>query len=288
MKHLFEYINHNYNDIYENFVVTDHILTEEEINNSFNRAINEGFWSWLGELIKSLFSDSSKETKDYGESVFKYYNDNFGKKLDNYNKQLFKEKNIDKFIEIVDNTYKELIDKKILSEDDALKWVLGVLSTKIRMLNDANQVNDVKKLTEKYNEYSKRNEKITNEFTEEINKTQQELKKEDNDTVSAPSEQISKGITEAFKQHENTIKELCTKCNTTPETLQKVVYEICNYAKETQNITDPNVSFGLILMAIGGYMTKGFNDREKIVSTFMGMIALMLSEKKLKIKNQAL
>ena len=109
-----------------------------------------------------------------------------------------------------------------------------------------------------------------------------------NNDNQAPSKQLAQSVPEAFKQHENTVKELFEKCNTTPETLQKVVYEICSHVKETQNISDPNISYGLILMVIGGYMTKGFNDREKIVSTFMGMIALMLSEKKLKIKNQAL
>lgn len=285
MKHLFEYINRNYSDIYENFVVTDHILTEEEINNSFNRVINEGFWAWLGDLIKSMFTDSSKETKDFGESVFKYYDDNFDKKVADYNKKLFKEKDVDKFIALVDEMYQELIDKKILDEADAIKWAIGNLSIKGRILTDEGKKSDVQKIKDKIDEYSKKNKQAAQEFTDEINKQQEEQKK---DEVQAPSEQLSKSVTEAFKQHENTIKELCTKCNTTPETLQKVVYEICNHVKETQNITDPNVSFGLILMAIGGYMTKGFQNRAKIVSTFMGTISMLLSEKKLKIKNQAL
>ena len=55
MKHLSEYINYNIN--------------EEEIN--------EGFWSWFGDLIKSMFTDTSKETRNFGESIFKYYDDNF-------------------------------------------------------------------------------------------------------------------------------------------------------------------------------------------------------------------
>lgn len=285
MKHLFEYINHNYTDIYENFVITDHVLTDEEINESFNRAINEGFWSWLGDLIKSMFTDSSKETKDFGEAIFKYYDNNFDKKVADYNKKLFKEKNVDKFIDLVDEMYEELIDKKILSEDEAIQWAIGSLSIKGRILEDEGKTSDVEKINNKINKYSEKNKKAAQEFTGEINKQQEEQKK---DEVQAPSEQISKSVSGAFKQHENTIKELCTKCNTTPETLQKVVYEICNYAKETQNITDPNVSFGLILMAIGGYMTKGFQNRAKIVSTFMGTISMLLSEKKLKIKNQAL
>ena len=285
MKHLFEYINRNYTDIYENFVVTDHVLTDEEINESFNRAINEGFWSWLGDLIKSMFTDSSKETKDFGESVFKYYDNNFDKKVADYNKKLFKEKNVDKFIKLVDEMYEELIDKKILSEVEAIQWAIGNLSIKGRILKDEGKTSDVEKINNKINKYSEKNEKAAQEFANEINKQPEEQK---NDEVQAPSEQISKSVSGAFKQHENTIKELCTKCNTTPETLQKVVYEICNYAKETQNITDPNVSFGLILIAIGGYMTKGFQNRAKIVSTFMGTISMLLSEKKLKIKNQAL
>ena len=285
MKHLFEYINRNYTDIYENFVVTDHVLTDEEINESFNRAINEGFWSWLGDLIKSMFTDSSKETKDFGESVFKYYDNNFDKKVADYNKKLFKEKNVDKFIDLVDEMYEELIDKKILSEVEAIQWAIGNLSIKGRILKDEGKTSDVEKINNKINKYSEKNEKAAQEFANEINKQPEEQK---NDEVQAPSEQISKSVSGAFKQHENTIKELCTKCNTTPETLQKVVYEICNYAKETQNITDPNVSFGLILIAIGGYMTKGFQNRAKIVSTFMGTISMLLSEKKLKIKNQAL
>ena len=285
MKHLFEYINRNYTDIYENFVITDHVLTDEEINESFNRAINEGFWSWLGDLIKSMFTDSSKETKDFGESVFKYYDNNFDKKVADYNKKLFKEKNVDKFIKLVDEMYEELIDKKILSEVEAIQWAIGNLSIKGRILKDEGKTSDVEKINNKINKYSEKNEKAAQEFANEINKQPEEQK---NDEVQAPSEQISKSVSGAFKQHENTIKELCTKCNTTPETLQKVVYEICNYAKETQNITDPNVSFGLILIAIGGYMTKGFQNRAKIVSTFMGTISMLLSEKKLKIKNQAL
>ena len=149
MKHLFEYINRNYTDIYENFVITDHVLTDEEINESFNRAINEGFWSWLGDLIKSMFTDSSKETKDFGEAIFKYYDNNFDKKVADYNKKLFKEKNVDKFIKLVDKMYKELIDKKILSEDEAIQWAIGSLSIKGRILEDEGKKSDVQKIRNK-------------------------------------------------------------------------------------------------------------------------------------------
>ena len=94
MKHLSEYINYNIN--------------EEEIN--------EGFWSWFGDLIKSMFTDTSKETRNFGESIFKYYDDNFDTNVVDYNKKIFKEKDTNKFIALTDEMYQNFIDKKILDK----------------------------------------------------------------------------------------------------------------------------------------------------------------------------
>lgn len=275
MKHLFEYINRNYNDIYENFVVTDHILTEKEINDSFNHAINEGFWAWLGDLIKSMFTDSSKETKDYGESVFKYYDDNFDKKVADYNTKLFKEKDVDKFIALVDEMYQELIDKKILDEADAIKWAIGNLSIKGRILTDEGKNSDVQKIKDKIDEYSKKNKKAAQEFTDEIKKQQEEQKK---DEVQAPSEEFEKAMTESLKKYENQIKQISKTIKTTPENLKNVVYTLANQGNDTKNISDPNVIFAMITMAVGGYLTKGFQDRKLTINIFIGTLALLAKD----------
>lgn len=275
MKHLFEYINRNYTDIYENFVITDYVLTDEEINESFNRAINEGFWSWLGDLIKSMFTDASKETKDFGESIFKYYDNNFDKKVADYNKKLFKEKNVDKFIALVDEMYEELIDKKILSEDEAIQWAIGSLSIKGRILEDVGKKSDVKKITNKINEYSKKNKKAAQDFTNEITKQQEEQKKNE---VQAPSEEFEKAMTESLKKYENQIKQISQTIKTTPENLKNVVYTLANQGNDTKNISDPIAIFAMIIMTVGGYLTKGFQDRKLTINIFIGTLALLAKD----------
>ena len=275
MKHLFEYINRNYTDIYENFVITDHVLTDEEINESFNRAINEGFWSWLGDLIKSMFTDSSKETKDFGEAIFKYYDNNFDKKVADYNKKLFKEKNVDKFIKLVDEMYKELIDKKILPEDEAIQWAIGSLSIKGRILEDEGKKSDVKKIKDKIDEYSKKNPEAAQKFTNEINKQQREQKKNE---VQAPSEEFEKAMTESLKKYESQIKQISQTIKTTPENLKNVVYTLANQGNDTKNISDPIAIFAMIIMAVDGYLTKGFQDRKLTINVFIGTLALLAKD----------
>ena len=282
MKHLFEYINRNYTDIYENFVITDHVLTDEEINESFNRAINEGFWSWLGDLIKSMFTDSTIETKDFGESVFKYYDNNFDKKVADYNKKLFKENNVDKFIDLVDEMYEELIDKKILSEVEAIQWAIGSLSIKGRILKDEGKNSDVKKIENKINEYSEKNKKAAQDFTDDINKQQKEQKTNGNSNV--PYDEIAEAnkkvmSTEPYKTQ---IADMCKRVNTTPEQLTKILYSIVSNSNDLKGISDEKIVFSLYVTLIGGYLTQKIkSDRALSITKFVEVIALLTKNNKL-------
>lgn len=289
MKRLQDYLNKNFDSIYENFEA-DHILTEDEIKQSFDRVINEGFWSWLGDLIKSLFSDdTSKETKEYCGKALTYFREEWGDEVEKLTTKLLQEKDVKKFLEKVEQERVKLVKNNTFKdEEQSYCWAIFTLKQKIKLLTDEKKTNDIKLIEEQIKEYSKKAGNLVNQIEQEIENIELPDNGNNDNASQAPSKQLAQSVPEAFKQHENTVTELCKQCNTTPETVQNVVYAICDNAKETQNISDPNVSYGLILMAIGGYMTKGFKDRAKIVSTFMGMIALLLSEKKLKIKNQSL
>ncbi len=286
MKRLQDYLNKNFDSIYENFEA-DHKLTEEEINKSMNKIINEGFWDFLTSFFKSIFGDGvTPEHRDYAARAMRFNDEEFGKEADKAFKELGKCKKADELIKETEMHRKRLVMTNIMKEDKSYAWagqvVLGVYIERF-------DGEDRKKIEEKIEEYKQKAGKAWKDLESDIEDTENPDKDEENNNAATPpTEKFGKAFAEAVKQHENTVKELCTKCNTTPETVQKVVYEICSEVKETQNITDPNVVFGLILMTIGGYMTKGFKDREKIVSTFMGTIAMLLSQKKLKIKNQAL
>lgn len=271
MKRLQDYLNKNFDSIYENFEA-DHILTKEEINQSFNRVINEGFWSWLGDLIKSLFSDdTSKETKEYCGKALTYFREEWGDEVEKLTTKLLQEKDVKKFLEKVEQERVKLVKNNTFKdEEQSYCWAIFTLKQKIKLLTDEKKTNDIKLIEEKIKEYSKKANDSLQRIEQEIDNV--ELPNEGNNESQAPSEELGKSVPEAFKQHENTIKELCDKCNTTPETVQKIVYTICGNVKETQNITDPNVAYGLILMTIGGYMTKDLPNRSTVVSLFKEII----------------
>ena len=152
MKHLSEYINYN--------------IYEEEIN--------EGFWSWFGDLIKSMFTDTSKETRNFGESIFKYYDDNFDTNVVDYNKKIFKEKDTNKFIALTDEMYQNFIDKKILDKDEAIQWAIGNLNIKYRILKDENKNSDMQKINDKIDEYSKKNKHAVQKLADALKNNKKE------------------------------------------------------------------------------------------------------------------
>ena len=152
MKRLSEYINNNFDLIYESFDA-DHILTEEKNN----RVINEGFWSWLGDLIKSLFTDdTSKETKEYCGKALTYFREEWGDDVEKLTTKLLQEKDVKKFLKRVEEERVKLLEsKKIKDEEQSYCWAIFTLKQKIKLLTDEKKTSDIKLIEEKIKEYYK-------------------------------------------------------------------------------------------------------------------------------------
>ena len=113
MKRLSEYINKNFTVIYEHFEA-DHILNEEN-----NRVINEGFWSWLGNLIKSLFTDdTSKETKEYCGKALTYFREEWGDNVEKLTTKLLNDKDVKRFLENVEKERVRLVKSHVFKEEE--------------------------------------------------------------------------------------------------------------------------------------------------------------------------
>lgn len=137
---------------------------------TYSEYINEGFFSWIKNLIKSLFTDdTSDETKEYTNNSLQ--------KIKKINSELIKptEKIISKnnaleFINEITKYKNELLRKNVISEEEGIKWELLMLSIKIRIANDNNDKKLYKNLKTSFNNLIKKPEvkKIAQELTKEI------------------------------------------------------------------------------------------------------------------------
>lgn len=166
----------------------------KQYTNYYNR-IDEGFWSWLGSLIKSLFTDdTSDDTKEYVEKTLKFSKDNFTDKQFKQMQKALQENNVDKFQKLID----EYIHSKEFDADESKseEWEMCVLSMKIRLLADEKNTDAVKELTERFHKLSEKNPRLGKKLAAEI-------KKEDvpNNTQTTSSEEESTQTTNNNEQN---------------------------------------------------------------------------------------
>lgn len=280
MKRLSEYINNNFDLIYEN-IEANHILTEEN-----NRVINEGFWSWLGDLIKSLFSDdTSKETKEYCGKALTYFREEWGDDVEKLTTKLLQEKDVKKFLKRVEEERVKLVEsKKIKDEEQSYCWAIFTLKQKIKLLTDEKKTSDIKLIEEKIKEYYKKAGNLANQIEQEIENV--ELPNEENNDSQAPSQELNDAANKAFEEYKNEIDQLCKKANTTPEQLKNAIFKLCTADDALKKIADPKIVFTFAVMACGGKIAQAFNDSDDVIAMYMGTIALLIEKKELKISDK--
>lgn len=281
MKRLSEYINNNFDLIYEKFEA-NHILTEEKNN----RVINEGFWSWLGDLIKSLFSDdTSKETKEYCGKALTYFREEWGDDVEKITTKLLQEKDVKKFLKRVEEERVKLVEsKKIKDEEQSYCWAIFTLKQKIKLLTDEKKTSDIKLIEEQIKEYYKKAGNRVNQIEQEIENV--ELPNEENNDSQAPSQELNDAANKAFEEYKNEIDQLCKKANTTPEQLKNAIFKLCTADDALKKIADPKIVFTFAVMACGGKIAQAFNDSDDVIAMYMGTIALLIEKKELKISDK--
>jgi hypothetical protein len=277
MKRLQDYLNKNFDSIYENFEA-DHILTEEEINQSFDRIVTEGFWSWLGDLIKSLFSDdTSKETKDYISKTLTYFREEWGEDAEKITTKLLQEKDVKKFLKRVEEERVKLLDsKKIKDEEQSYCWAIFTLKQKIKLLTDEKKTSDIKLIEEKIKEYSKKAGNRVTQIEQEIENI--EVPQEQTGP-EPPTQEFGEAMTTVMGDngYKKELEVLCKYINTTPETLQNILYTICKENNELKGIKEPDKIFGLCVILIGGYLAQNIpSDRDMVITKFNEVTAVLM------------
>ena len=280
MKRLSEYINKNFTVIYEHFEA-DHILAEEN-----NRVINEGFWSWLGGLIKSLFTDdTSKETKEYCGKALTYFREEWGDNVEKLTTKLLNDKDVKRFLENVENERVRLIKSHVFKEEEqSYCWAIFTLKQKIKLLTDEKKTSDIKLIDEKIKEYSKKAKDSVQKVEQEINNIK--LPKEENNDSQVASQKLGDAANKAFEEYKNEIDQLCKKANTTPEQLKNAIFTLCTADDVLKTIADPKIVFTFAVMACGGKIAQAFNESDDVIAMYMGTIAYLIEHKELKISDK--
>lgn len=256
--------------------LSEYILTEKEIN--------EGFWDFLTQFFKSLFGDASDETKSYGERVLGHGKDKYGDSYQNEVGNLLKQKNIKKFLEMVEELRKSWVEKKTMDEKKSYAEACFILELKKKILLDEGKKNDIKLIDERIEEYKKKAGEALQQTQEEIQNTETQNGEENNN--NAPSQELSDAADKAFEEYKNEIDQLCKKANTTPEQLKNVIFELCKVDDSLKTIKDPKTVFTFAVMACGGKIAQAFNESDDVIAMYMGTIAMLIEKKELKISDK--
>lgn len=284
MKRLSEYVLNNYISIYENFS-SNHILSEDEINNSDDNVFNEGFWDFLSQIFKSLFGNASDDTKHYGENIFGHGKEKFGNSYQNEVGKLLKENNIKKFISLVERVRKSWVTKKTMDEKKSYAEACFILELKKKILIDEGEKKDIKLIDKRIEEYTKKAGEALQQTKEEIQNVNKQNKKEKTGH-GAPSQELIDAADKAFEEYKNEIKQLCKKAKTTPEQLKNVIFELCKGDDSLKTITDPKIIFTFAVMACGGKIAQAFNESNNVIAMYMGTIAFLIQNNELKISDK--
>lgn len=273
MKRLLEYLTSRKSDnIYEGFY-DDHILTDN--------VIEEGFWDFMSQLIKSLFGDASIETKNYGESIFAHGNNEYGKKYQNAIQKLLKEKNTKKFLESAEKTRKEWVENKTMEENESYAEMCFVFELKRKILVDNKKTNDVKLIEKQIEEYKKKAGDVLKKTQEKIKKNNATKKESNDNDNGAPSKEFGEAANKAFEEYKSEIEQLCKTGNTTPEQLKNVVFQISKSDKMLSTINDSKTIFALCIMGIGAKLAESFDGDYNVIAMFMGTVGALAEQKKL-------
>lgn len=237
--------------------------------------INEGFWSWLGSLIKSLFTDdTTEETKNYTKTSLKVIQDSNKKLIKPAEDILSKTSKFkaEEFIKELKDSSNKLVNDKIMTEDESVKYQLTILSIAIRIKNDSKETDYVKELKTYFDELAKNNTNLAKELTKELksekkSEKNKEDKDKDKDKDKNKIEQANEKLLEIFNKHKKVIDEITKKTKTQINT-----DNIIKYSNE-KDITDPTIVYSLILISLG----KQLVGDEKIINVYVDNLKTKIS-----------
>lgn len=215
--------------------------------------VNEGFWSWLGGLIKSMFTDdTSDETKDYTKKGLKNV-ENINKKFSKPCMKLLKNvagKNAKKFIDEVNKEIDILKKDKSLKDEDIIKLKLTIYSIAIRICNDAKKTGSVKILKEEFDKLAKENVDLAKALSKEIADTEVEKtgkeKENKKDTNNDAVKELDDNEEQILKNIEKTKSDV--DGDASMEFVKKYI--------EEQSITNEDTALSLSLIRLGNDMVE--------------------------------
>lgn len=282
MKGLRDYLSFSEMDkiIIENSLGYDYQLTEDEIYASIeDTIIKEGFWSWLGDLITKLFTDSSPETKEYGDRMFTHFNNEYGDLTKKTTSELLKEKNADAFLSKLEKARGELLEDGEMSKEHSYSWAALVCKTKMKMFKDAEKMADFKKVETAYENYKKKAGKLYDNDETAIEKIEPQ-QSVDGPKVKAPTKEIGRAVQKASKNHTDTIALFCTTMNSTQDQMLRVIYDVIDkyFPDDVKKLSDATTAFAIMAIFTGAYMTSGMSNRDNIIH-FLGGLLRVEAEK---------
>lgn len=246
--------------------------------------VNEGFWSWLGSLIKSMFTDdTSNETKDYTKKGLQNI-ENINKKFSKPCMKLLKNvagKNPKKFIDDVNKEIDILKKDKSLKDEDIIKLKLTIYSIAIRICNDAKKNGSVKILKEEFDKLAKENVDLAKALSKEISDTKVEKTGEENKEDKKKSENEknkkddtnNKAVKELDGNEDQILKNVeKTKADVDGDASMKFVKKYI----EEQSITNEDTALSLSLIRLGNDMVE--KSKHSNVKTFVENIIAKITK----------
>lgn len=215
--------------------------------------VNEGFWSWLGGLIKSMFTDdTSDETKDYTKKGLKNV-ENINKKFSKPCMKLLKNvagKNAKKFIDEVNKEIDILKKDKSLKDEDIIKLKLTIYSIAIRICNDAKKTGSVKILKEEFDKLAKENVDLAKALSKEIADTEVEKTGKEKENKKDINNDAVKELDDNEEQILKNIEK--TKSDVDADASMEFVKKYI----EEQSITNEDTALSLSLIRLGNDMVE--------------------------------
>ncbi len=216
--------------------------------------VNEGFWSWLGGLIKSMFTDdTSDETKDYTKKGLKNV-ENINKKFSKPCMKLLKNvagKNPKKFIDDVNKEIDVLKKDKSLKDEDIIKLKLTIYSIAIRICNDAKKTGSVKILKEEFDKLAKENVDLAKALSKEITDTEVEKTSEEKEDGKKETDN------EAVKELDDNEDQILTNVEKIKSGVDgDASMEFVKKYIEEHNISNEDTALSLSLIRLGNNMVE--------------------------------
>lgn len=244
------------------------------INYCEEQQINEGFWQWLLNLIKSLFEDDpdislKTQTKAIaatrllhdiipnnstltpkGEQITRY-------EIDNETQRILKEKSSTDFINHLESFGNKLLLNNVYDEKKLITWKLTTLYMGIMLATDKKRKQDADILQKHYDNIAKEHRDIEKDVLKY-------LRQHENNVEHSNDSAIPYSTKELYNVHKGIIKTLLSSNNITIDMDTNVLGPV-NTICTKKSIMSPDLYYALILVRIG----KEIINNEELTGQFV-------------------